>query len=200
MESVLLSGFGAALGLALAYAALRAIQALEIRGIPRLADAGLNPWVLGFAALIAVLTGVLSGLAPALQAPASGIAAALREGDRQTGSRRQGRLRAALVTGEVALSFLLLVGAGLLIRSFTQLMSVNRGFQTENRVLFSVSMPNSYWEKGVGKQFLDRFFARLSAVPELSRVRASMCVSQTSASSQNHARARRRIGRRQGRT
>jgi len=59
MESVLLSGFGAALGLALAYVALRAIQALEIRGIPRLADAGLNPWVLGFAALIAVLTGVL---------------------------------------------------------------------------------------------------------------------------------------------
>jgi len=167
MESVLLSGFGAALGLVLAYAALRAIQSLEIEGIPRLADASLNPWVLGFAALLAVLTGVLSGLAPALQAPASGIAAALRDGDRQTGSRAQGRLRATLVTGEVALSFLLLVGAGLLIRSFTQLMTVNPGFQTENRLLFSVSMPNSYWEKGVGKQFLDRIFERLSAAPQV---------------------------------
>jgi predicted permease len=163
MESILLSAFGAALGLGLAYAALRAIQAMDIRGIPRLADAGLNPWVLLFAVLIAALTGVLSGLLPALQAPADGIAAALRDGDRQTGSRAQGRLRAAVVTSEVALSFFLLVGAGLLIRSFTQLMNVSRGFQTENRLLFSVSMPSSYYEKGVGKQFMDRFFARLSA-------------------------------------
>jgi putative ABC transport system permease protein len=123
--------------------------------------------VLGFAALIAALTGVLSGLLPALQAPASGIAAALRDGDRQTGSRGQGRLRAILVTGEVALSFLLLVGAGLLIRSFTNLMNENRGFQTENRLLFSVSMPNSYFVKGVGKQFLDQFLARLSATPQV---------------------------------
>ncbi len=167
MESILLSGFGAALGLALAYLALRAIQALQIEAIPRLADAGLNPWVLGFATLVAMLAGVLSGLAPALQAPASGIAAALRDGDRQTGSRRQGRLRATLVAGEVALSFLLLVGAGLLIRSFTELMNVNQGFHTENRLVFSVSMPGSYYENGVGKQFLDRFFERLSAVPEV---------------------------------
>ena len=167
MESVLLSGFGAALGLGLAYVALRIIRALHIESIPRLADAGLNPWVLGFALLIAVLTGVLSGLLPALQAPATGAAAALREGDRQTGSRGQGRLRAALVTGEVTLSFLLLVGAGLLIRSFTQLMSVDSGFHTEDRLLFSVSMPDAYFEKGMGRQFLDRFFARLSASPQV---------------------------------
>lgn len=167
MEALLLSGFGAALGLAVAHVALRAIQALEIGGIPRLADASLNPWVVGFAILIAAVTGVLSGLAPALRAPASHIAAALRDGDRQTGSRGQGRLRAALVTGEVALSFLLLVGAGLLIRSFTQLMNVNRGFQTENRLFFSVSIPDSYYENGVGKQFMDRLYERLSAVPEV---------------------------------
>ncbi|HEY3937494.1 MAG TPA: ABC transporter permease [Bryobacteraceae bacterium] len=167
LESVLLSGFGAALGLALAYATLRAVQALEIRGIPRLADASLNPWVLGFAALAAILTGVLSGLAPACQTPAHSAATALRDGDRQTGSRAQGRLRAALVTGEVALSFLLLVGAGLLIRSFTGLMNVNRGFQTENRLVFSVNMPGSYYQNGVGKRFLDRFFERLSAVPRI---------------------------------
>jgi putative ABC transport system permease protein len=167
MESILLSGFGAGLGLALAYAALLAIRTLEIHGIPRLADAGLNPWVVGFAALIALLTGVLSGLAPALQAPSSGIAAALRDGDRQTGSRGQGRLRAALVAGEVALWFLLLGGAGLLIRSFTGLMNVSRGFQTENRLVFSVSMPGSYYENGVGKQFSDRFLERLSALPQV---------------------------------
>lgn len=165
MEALLLSGFGAALGVGLAYAAVHAIQALSIRGIPRLADADLNPWVLGFAALIAVLTGVLSGLAPALQVPAGGIAGTLRDGDRQTGSRGQGRLRAILVTGEVALSFLLLVGAGLLIRSFIELTSVNRGFQTEGRLWFSVGMPGSYWENNAGKQFLDRFLERISADP-----------------------------------
>ena len=172
MESILLSGFGATLGLALAYATVHGIQTLEISGIPRLADAGLNPWVLAFAALIALSTGVLSGLAPALQAPANGIAAALRDSDRQTGGRGQGRLRALLVTGEVALSFLLLAGAGLLIRSFTELMSVNSGFQTAHRLMFSVSMPSSYYENGVGKQFLDRFFERLSAVPEVIAVGA----------------------------
>jgi predicted permease len=170
MESLLLNAFGTALGLALAFVALRGIQSLEMEDIPRLADASLNPWVLTFAVLVALVTGVLSGLAPALQAPKSGIASALRDSDRQTGSRSQGRLRAILVTGEVALSFLLLVGAGLLIRSFTQLMNADRGFQTENRLLFAVNMPSSYYEKGVGKQFLDRFTERLSASPEVVAV------------------------------
>jgi len=167
MESLLLSGFGAALGLALAFGALRAIRVAEIPGVPRLADAGVNPWVLGFAAVVAILTGVFSGIAPALQAPAAGIAGTLREGDRQAGNRRHGRLRAVLVTGEVALSFALLVGAGLLIRSFMQLTSVNLGFHTEHRLVFSVNMPRAYWEKEVGKQFLDRFFERLAGAPDV---------------------------------
>jgi putative ABC transport system permease protein len=167
MESLVLSGCGSILGIGLAYATLRALQSLEIRGLPSLADAELNLWVLGFAVAIALVTGILSGLAPALQTPASGIANALREGDRQTGSRGQWRLRSVLVTGEVALSFLLLVGAGLLVRSFSQLMTVDRGFHTENRLIFSVSMPNSYGEKGVGKQFLDRFLERLAALPQV---------------------------------
>src|SRR5882672_10168970 len=172
MEALLLSGFGVALGLGLAYAALRVMQSLEIPGIPRLADASLNLWVVGFATITALLTGLLSGLAPALQGWVSGVAAALRDSDRQKGSRGQGRLRAALVTCEVALSFLLLVGAGLLIRSFAQLMRVNHGFQTENRLVFSMNMPGSYWKNGVGKQFMDRFFERLSAVPGVIAVGA----------------------------
>lgn len=167
-ESTLLSAIGTALGLLLAYLSLDVIKALDIRGVPRLADASLNPWVLGFTGVTGLLTGILSGLAPALQAPSSGIATALRDGDRsQAGSRTQARLRATLVTAEVALSFLLLVGAGLLIRSFSELVSVNRGFQTENRLLFSISMPGSYWEKGVGKRFIDSFLERVSALPQV---------------------------------
>ncbi|MBZ5619621.1 MAG: ABC transporter permease [Acidobacteriia bacterium] len=168
MESILLSIFGGALGLLLAGGTLDLIKSFEIGGVPRLADASLNPWVLAFTGLIGVATGVLSGLAPALQAPSSGIASALRDCDRsQAGSRGHGRLRAALVTSEVALSFLLLVGAGLLIRSFTRLLSVDRGFQTENRLLFSVSMPGSYWEKEGGLHFTDRFLERLAQVPQV---------------------------------
>jgi len=167
LESLLLSLFGALLGLGFAGGTLRVLQAMEVQGIPRLADAGLNPWVLGFALLLAILTGLLSGLVPALQTPASGTAGTMRDSDHQTGSRSQGRLRSFLVTAEVALSFLLLVGAGLLIRSFGELLTVNRGFQTESRLVFSVSMPESYYQNGVGKQFLDRFFARLSSVPQV---------------------------------
>jgi putative ABC transport system permease protein len=167
MESLLLSLFGTLLGLALAYSTLRGLQAMEVQGIPRLAEAGLNPWVIGASVLIAILTGVLSGIAPALQTHAGGTASAMRDSDHQTGSREQGRLRALLVTAEVAISFLLLIGAGLLIRSFTELMNVNRGFQTENRLIFSVSMPQSYSQNGTGKQFLDRFFQRLSSVPQV---------------------------------
>ncbi|HVX67026.1 MAG TPA: ABC transporter permease, partial [Bryobacteraceae bacterium] len=107
MESLVLSSLGAAAGVALASCAVRLLQGLELGGIPRLQDAGLNPWVLGYAVVLALAAGGLSGLAPAFQVPASGIAATLRDGDRQTGSRAQGRLRATLVTAEVALSFLL---------------------------------------------------------------------------------------------
>jgi putative ABC transport system permease protein len=172
MEALLLSGFSVILGLALAYAALHVMKASEIPGIPRLSDASMNPWVLVFAIIIALLTGLLSGLAPALQAWVGGVSAALRDNDRQMGSRRQSRIRNALVTGEVALSFLLLVGAGLLIRSFVHLMNVDRGFQTENRLIFRVDMPGHYYWKGTGGPILDRLFEHLSVVPGVVAVGA----------------------------
>ena len=167
LESVMLSGMGAVLGLLLAVVTLPVLRSLEIRNMPRLEEASVNIWVLGFTAGIALLTGILCGLAPALQAPASAIASVLREGDRQAGSRRQGRLRAVLVTSEVALAFLLLVAAGLMMRSFRELLNEQRGFETAHRLMFSVSYPESYGENGVGKHFIDRLFEELSAVPEV---------------------------------
>lgn len=171
MESILLSVFGGLAGLVLAYTALPFIRTLEIHGISSLPDANLNLWVLGFSGGIVILTGLLSGLAPALQAPVS-AALALREGDRQTGTRGHVRLRGILVACEVALSFLLLVGAGLLIRSLDHLMSVQTGFRVENRLLFNVSLPGSYWENGRGKQFLDRFVERIRSMPGVESVGA----------------------------
>jgi putative ABC transport system permease protein len=172
MESLVLSACGAAVGVALAYAGLHAVKLLHVRGLPRVAEAGLNVWVLVFTVGVALVTALIAGAAPALQVPATGIVTTLRDGDRQTGSRRQGRLRAFLVAAEVGLSFILLVGAGLMIRTFNHLMSVDRGFHTEGRLVFSASMPGAYWEKGVGKRFIDRLFEQLSTVPGVIAVGA----------------------------
>jgi len=85
---------------------------------------------------------------PAFQAPYKNIVAGLREGERgQAGSRAQKRFRAVLVSAEVALSLMLLVGAGLLIRSFDRLLRVDRGFQSENRLLVGVNIPRIYNER-----------------------------------------------------
>jgi len=168
LESLLLSTLGALLGLGLAAVGVRILRLVEIQGVPRLDEVSLNPWVLLFTVGVTLVTSVLCGLAPALQTPVQGIVSALRESDRQTGaSRRQGRLRSMLVTAEVALAFLLLVSAGLVMRSFQTLLNENRGFATTHRLMFSVSYPESYGENGRGKQFIDSFLERLSTIPDI---------------------------------
>ena len=153
-------------GLVIADGALRILRTLEIRGLPRLDEVSLDPRALAFAVGAALITGVLCGFAPALQMPVLGIATALREGDRQAGaSRRHGRLRSILVTAEIALAFVLVVGATLLARSFHALLNEHRGFQTNHRLVFSISYPDSYGQNGVGKEFIDRFLGELSVIP-----------------------------------
>lgn len=171
-ESFLLGLLGAGGGLLCANAGLILIKAAAPDGIPRIEEASLNGWVLGFTLLMAVGTGVLSGLIPALQAPFGNVASALREGDRsQAGSRVQLRLRNALVMVEVALSLMLLIGAGLLIRSFGQLLQVDRGFQSENRLVFSVNMPGSYKTDQV-TQIMKRYLSSVNSLPQVSAASA----------------------------
>jgi putative ABC transport system permease protein len=168
LESLLLSALGAVLGLALAAACVRVLRTVEIHGIPRLDEVSLNPWVLFFTVGFTLITSLLCGLAPALQTPVQGIATALRESDRQAGaSRRQGRLRSMLVTAEVALAFLLLVSAGLVLRSFQGLLNEHRGFETTHRLMFSLSYPDRYQQNGTGKQFVDSFLEKLSTNPDI---------------------------------
>jgi len=166
LESLLLSALGAVVALALAAVSVRGIRTMEIPGIPRLDEVSLNPWVLCFSCGVTVFTGLLCGLAPAFQNPLQGVAAALREGDRQTGaSRRQGRVRSVLVSAEFALAFLLLVSMGLVLRSFQGLLKEQRGFQTAHRLMFSLSYPDSYRQNGRGKQSIDSLLEELSAHP-----------------------------------
>ncbi len=166
-ESLLLGIIGSGLGLLLASGAVRLIQVLEPAGIPRIADIGLNGTVLGFTALIGLLAGVISGLIPALQIPYASSATALRSGDRSsTGSRSAKRLRNILVGAEVALSLILLIGAGLLVRSFSELLGVDQGFATENRLVFSVTIPDDMdgdRHSTIRNDYLDR----IKAIPQV---------------------------------
>jgi predicted permease len=164
-ESLVLGLLGAGLGLVLAAWMLDAFIAFDPGGIPRLGEITINRWVLMFTLSAALLTTFLSGLAPAFQAPHANLIFALREGERgQTGGPTQKRLRSALVIVEVALSLILLVGAGLLVRSFGRLLRVERGFQTENRLVVSVNFPSTYKSERV-TDALRRFTDGASSLP-----------------------------------
>jgi putative ABC transport system permease protein len=142
-ESVLLAAAGAALGVVLASWAVSAVVAFGPRGLPRLDEISIDGRVLIFAAGVALLTGVLFGLAPAVQAARANTGESLRDGPR--GSSRGGaqRTRDALVVVEMALAVVLLIGAGLLMRSFIRLVNVNPGFRSEQLVTFNLTLPDA---------------------------------------------------------
>ena len=141
-ESVLLSLAGAAIGGALAAWAVDGIVAFGPKGLPRLDDITVDGRVLVFSALVAVVTGLVFGLAPALHATKTELGQMLREGMRGSGGRRGAqRTRSALVVTEMALAVVLLVGAGLLIRSFVKLLQVDPGYTTSQVLAFDVTVP-----------------------------------------------------------
>lgn len=167
LEALLLSLIGAVAGLGIAAVSLAGIRSLSIPSLPRLVEASINPWVVLFAVGLAIVSALIAGITPALRIPRLSLSTALREGERQTGSRGDGRARTALVVVEVALSFVLLAGSGLLIQSFLHLTNTDPGFDTENRLLFYVGLPNSYFESAKGKMFIDEFRERLEANPRV---------------------------------
>jgi putative ABC transport system permease protein len=131
-ESLILAGTGAALGVLLARWALDVLPTLS-PDIPRLSTVRVDPWVLAFTAAVAVLTGILFGLAPAWQAVRTSALEGLREGGRgAAGSTGARRLRATLAASEVALALVVLVGAGLLVKSLVRLLTVETGFVADN--------------------------------------------------------------------
>jgi putative ABC transport system permease protein len=167
-ESLLLSLAGGAAALVLSVWTVDLFRASQAWGIARIDEVEINRWVLAFTTLIAVLTGVVTGLVPALQASRGDLAPALREGERGVaGTPRQQRLRGALVAAEVALTLTLLVGAGLLLKSLWVLLQADRGFQTAHRVFVELNLPPQYdAEKGKrAEQFVLEFESRLRNLP-----------------------------------
>jgi putative ABC transport system permease protein len=148
-ESVLLSVCGGALGLAVGYATMAGLKmAVPPFSLPREANITIDARVLLFTLALSVFTGVVFGLAPAIQATRPNLAGSMKEGGRgaSAGSARQ-RIRGALVAAEVALAFVLLTGAGLLIRSFFQMRQVDPGFDSTNVITAGLPTPE--------KRFLD---------------------------------------------
>jgi len=140
-ESVLLAALGAALGILLALLGTSFITGHLPDGIPRLHEADVDAPVLVFTLAVSLLTGLLFGLAPALQVSRLNLNEGLKEGERGSSGRRQ-RLRSVLVVGEVALTLTLLIGAGLLIQSFRRVLQVDPGFKVQNLLTMRVSVNN----------------------------------------------------------
>ncbi len=171
-ESVLLALAGGALGLALAAAGVRALSHAD--SIPRGAEIAIEPRTLAFTLAVALLTGILFGLAPALHARGRAFAAGLRDGgQRATAGRGRQRLRGALVVAELALAALLVSGAGLLLRSFWELSRVDPGFDPQGVLSCSVALPPAVYPKDRQTAFYDRLVARLAALPGVAGAAAA---------------------------
>ena len=165
-ESLLLAVAGGGVGLLLAIWAVRWLVSLSPGTIPRVDEISVDPRVAGFTLLVSVATGVLFGLVPALQVSRTDLTDALKESGRTTPGLRRHRLRSALVVSEVALSLVLLVGAGLLIRSFAKLNQVDPGFNPDQVLTLGVSLlPNKYPEDPQVATFYSQALERLASVP-----------------------------------
>ncbi len=167
LESLVLSVCGGLLGLALASVALRVGVDLLPETLPRTSEIGLDWPVVGFALALAVLTGVVCGLAPAFASLRTSMNATLKEGGR-TGSSGAGhaRLRSGLVVAEIAIALVLLTAAGLLLRSFEKMRAVDLGFQPDHTLVAAYSLPRKqYSTQAAVDQFNGELLRRLGQLP-----------------------------------
>ncbi|HEU4585291.1 MAG TPA: ABC transporter permease [Gemmatimonadaceae bacterium] len=165
-ESMVLALGGGALGVLLAIGATRALVMLGSAQLPRAAEIGLDPAVLLFALALSMLTGLIFGLVPALRATSTDLQTALREGGRGSSSARGHRLRAGLVVGEVAVAVILVVGAGLMTRSFVELLHVELGFRPDHVLVVNYSIGDAHQgTRGQFRGYYSEVLDRVRAVP-----------------------------------
>lgn len=174
-ESMVLSLLAGAAGLLVAIWGTEALLALRPDGIPRLEEVRVDVPVATFAIVLTLLAGVLVGIVPALRATRGSLASSIRESGRGgTGERSGARIRNVLVVAEIALAVILLAGAGLLVRSFMELVSVAPGFRAEQLLTFELSPPAaSYSEAAAIRSFHAEVVQRIEAVPGVIAVGAT---------------------------
>lgn len=173
VESVFLSLCGGALGISLSVILLRTMLRLVPQNLPRLDQVSVNAAVLAFTALTSILTGVLFGVLPAWRMSQLDPSLALREGTRNaTSGRGQHRLHNSLVIAETAIGLVLLVGAGLLIRSFVRVLHVDPGFDSRNVLTASLNLPDSQYPGIKRVKFYEQLLPKLAALPGVQSVAA----------------------------
>ncbi len=165
-ESLVLSAVGGVLGLLVAWAGVRFVHALPQGSLPRMQDVRLDAGVLLFAAVTSIIVAIVFALVPALQASRAGLRDTIQAFSGVTSGSSSNRLLGALVVIEVALALVLLVGAGLMTRSFAQLMRVSPGFEPANLVAVQIYLPTTKYTTGLQRTrfFLDTIH-RVRAIP-----------------------------------
>ena len=171
IESLVVACAAGVCGIGLGWVADHALVAWGAAQLPQGVSVGIDARVVLFAVAVSLLTGILTGVFPALQMARANLNNTLRdEGRGLSGSRSRARLRSALVVGQVALSLLLLIGAGLLVRSFERLLHTDPGFTAGHLLTMEISLPTTKYAKPV--QQIDFFRDVLSRVSELPGVRS----------------------------
>ncbi|HYM22184.1 MAG TPA: ABC transporter permease [Vicinamibacterales bacterium] len=175
-ESLVLALLGGGAGLLVAYGGVRALAALSPVELSAMAGVSLNNAVLGFTAAVSIATAILCGLAPAFEGAKTNVQDALRDGARQIGAGvRRTRLRQAFVVSELALAVVLLVGAGLLLRSFSAVGRIDPGYATTNVLTMRVQLPAAKYGDAAART---RFFSRAADdVRRLPGVQAAGAIS-----------------------
>src|SRR5262245_28369321 len=163
-ESLLLAISGGAAGLLLAWGGVKLLLSIAPENLPRMYDIRLDIRVAGFTLLVSLLTGIVFGLLPALQASKINLSMTLKEGGRDAAGLLRRRLRGFLVVSEVALAFMLLIGAGLLIRSFARLTEVDPGLDPRSVLTMNMLLPAKYSD-GLSAAFFQQTLERVRALP-----------------------------------
>jgi putative ABC transport system permease protein len=176
-ESILLGAVGGALGLLLATWGVRILLQFTPKDVPRLEGVGVDRWTLIFTVLASLLTGLLFGLAPAWHARALNLTGTLREGGRSiAGMTRIRRFRSALAIAEISLAVVLLIGSGLMLKSFQKLSEVNPGFNADNLLTMAVSLQFIHYQDPARQvAFFDQALEKIRALPGV--VSAGACTS-----------------------
>ena len=174
-ESMVLSLAGGALGLVFAFWGVKLIVSISPDSIPRAQQIGIDGYVLGFSLLVSVLTGIVFGTLPALHASKPDLNEALKETARTSSGGKSPRIaRNLLVIFEVAVSFALLVSAGLLIRSFIRVRDVNPGFSAQNLVTMQMTLPQAKYSKPAQQlHFLEQVVERIKSLPGIEAAGAT---------------------------
>jgi len=172
-ESLIVAVLGGVAGLLVALWSVELLASSLPISLPRFAAVRIDPRVLAFTSLVSIVTGMLMGLVPAIQAAKTSLNEALKESSKTAGGGRSSRARGALVVAEIALALMLMIGAGLMLRSFQRMLSTDLGFKPDHLVTLRFDVPNQKYQGAERTALSQRLVERLQAVPGVESVGAT---------------------------